>query len=429
VIALWFLLILEFAHAKTSFPDYDFRLRLDTIGGYESQTVLENSLYNPGNQFLELSSSYGFLELRPDIDLSLMKRLRFVVRPRIRGMMAEEPSVEPRPEPPPKTTTVDRYYHEAFVSVKPISSVEVSAGRQNFQWGPSEILNPSNLFFPDLLLGIQPYYEVRGRPMLRLNLSLGENWSLITLGEVNALNDEHYETMQLSDDENQHRVQTKLEYNWNNSTGIFGLTLGRRETSEDVGSLGIYSSINLNDAWQFYLEGRADQGSDLLVLSESGALSSREPEKEVYFIGLAGLRYTFSGGTEFRIEEIHNDLAFSARENRILQDALANPTSQFAALPLAFQSQGGLPGRDFIYTALRWSSPGDIWPGLKQPIWGLRGLNNLEDGSSLWWTSFETGLTDSLSSSVYGGLAFGDDDTSLRRTIGGIWGGALKWSL
>ncbi len=384
-------------------------MKLDSFFGATHQSF-GGSTFNPGNRVLYLSENYGFIELRPEAKLGLKKNA-VVVRPRVRATL--QPTIDTTPASS-EASTIDVWLNEGYAVASPISDLEISLGRQIFQWGPAEVLNPSNLFHQELLARLEPFYEVRGKTMARVNWSVGQQWSWVTMAELMPLPDDSFDSMTQIDDESLRRLQTKLEFNWNNGANYLAATAGQREiNSETSAGIGGYGAYTLNDAFQIY--------SDVIFLE-----NTRTDEFDFY--GLAGLRYTTVGGTEFRIEGINNQRGLTSGEFDTLRAILQNPFfAQFAA-PVLQNNDSPLLGRGYVYSSVRYSLEKD-WLGMMQPMFSLRNLFSTGDQSSFSSVNWEAGLAENAMLYIYGGLAAGQRDSELRQSLDRSIGLAVRISL
>ena len=79
---------------------------------------------------------------------------------------------------------VSANWTELYPTTGRTTSLQFTYGLQNYQWGPAELLSPSNRLFHEVGVFRDPLYYVRGRISLRLNVSVGKEWSLVALAEL-----------------------------------------------------------------------------------------------------------------------------------------------------------------------------------------------------------------------------------------------------
>lgn len=403
------------------------RYSLDGYLGAQVQRPTKGFLFNPGNRILFIPDEFAFAELRPNARVSLGDHLQLVARPRARGVWRSQPDLEP--DGISDATLRDLYVNEGFATLRATDDIEFTIGRQNFQWGPAESFSPSNILFPELLFRIEPYYEVRGRYMARANVAFGDSWSWITLGELNPVDDDDFETPPVVNEFNQQRVETKLEFRWDNGGKYVGLIAGRRDVKGPQAIGGGYAAWTISDAWQVYADGIVQEGSELVYPVSSTALSSDTLDEAAYLVGVLGARYTFTDGTEFRLEGIRNELGFSHDENENLRAGLSNPSTRLPFLAIANQAQMVLPAQSFVYSALRLSSPGVWFDLLRQPTVGLRSLYCIDDNSSFSFATLEAGLSDMATLYLFAGVSSGEAGASLRRWLDHVAGVTYRLSM
>lgn len=390
--------------------------------GIKTQKVTDPSLFNPDN-VAGLSSNQTTTDIRPFLEFSHDRKVDVVLRPRMRVVFQDQPRHHHD-----DNFQRDLYVREAFLRVRPIDDVELAVGRQNYQWGPAESVGPSNIFFPQLLFRIEPYYEVRGRNMARANVSFGGEWNLVTMAELPPPDDNSYDTQAELVEWNFHRALAKLERSWDNGAKYLGVVAAYQERGEARPGAGLYGAWTTSEAWQFYTDVLFQKGRGFLAPIGTG-LQNNSRDGRYYYYGVTGLRYTFEGGTELRAEAILNQGAYSLAEQRRMKDGLKNPLGQ-AAFLLAGQQPGmALPGRSFLYLALRGNDAGTWLKAFQQPLFGLRALVSGDDGSSFVFTTFEAGLSDSLTLYAFAGSNTGPINSVFRRYLDHMGGLTLRWSL
>ncbi len=397
---------------------WETTFKLDTFAGAAHQDI-QASVFNPGNRVYYLISDMAFFEARPEGRLDLFDSdLRFVLRPRARGVAQDQRELTPPGDE--QLYDWDLYMNESFFSARPTENAEIIIGRQNYQWGPAELLNPSNILFPEILTRTEPFYEVRGRTMARVNLGLGTEWSWVTMAELNPLEDENFENDASVKDTSLNRIQSKLEYAWDNAGKMVGLTVGKLDLADEtLVTGGGYGSYAINDAFQIYTDfvlqkdpQAADFGTDAIA-----------------FYGIAGVRYTSATGTEFRLEQVRNGFGKSRKELDDIRAYLNDPSTRLEALSTLGFSRAALPGRDYVYGAFRYSSQATVANVFRQPMLSIRSLVSLNDGSSFSSMAFEAGLSDWLTLYVFGGMAAGNADSELRQVVNHTIGMALRASI
>jgi hypothetical protein len=171
--------------ALTSFAEEGaWRLR----GSMQSWTAGEGRLLatpsddrvNPGNSVLGLPRLQAIQDFRPVVKLDSDVGFSAVLKPRLQIFGRET-----------KTSGVATYgqelqyeFIEAYASAQIGENVKLTAGVQNYQWGPGELFSPSNQVFRFFLENGTPLFYFRGRNLFRLNYTPSQDLSVDFVGEV-----------------------------------------------------------------------------------------------------------------------------------------------------------------------------------------------------------------------------------------------------
>src|SRR5690606_19291186 len=150
-----------------------------------SVTNNEN-LINLDNNILKLPEYSGISEFRPNFMLSSNK-IQLVARPRIRFLYEETGTGKDSQR---SEGFSEAELNEGFASWFLSDQFSFTVGLQSFQWGPAEVLSPSNRLFHVTSLARDVLYEVRGKHIGRVNYSLGQNISVVLLSEYEQNKDE-----------------------------------------------------------------------------------------------------------------------------------------------------------------------------------------------------------------------------------------------
>ena len=253
--------------------------------------------------------------------------------------------------------------------------------------------------------------------MGRANLSLGQQFSLVALGELRSPRDYHFETPTETAENYQRRIAVKGEYTWGSGAHSLGFVYGRKADSDRTRTeIGEYLTLTLSNALQIYSDGQLSTG-----------YTQFQPNTSWLYYGVSGTRYTFEDGSEARLEYIFNGIGASTSQLKALNSTLANQSSSGAAI--ANFSPSDLPGRQYVYTALRLSSQLAKWTQLSQPSISWRTLASLGDSSCLSFLALEGGISERITLYLYGGGSWGNNNSELHRYEASFGGASLRWSL
>lgn len=284
------------------------------------------------------------------------------------------------------STTITADAGEVFAVLKPSAEFSLTAGKQNFQWGPAELRSPSNWIFRPTRLADSmirnPQSEVETRDLVRMNFSLGQQMSLVAMAE--------YET------ERQNRARLfsgrrmllKPEFSWNNGANSIGLVLGAAE-KQGFPFWGQYATYAFTDALQAYVDAGQYQGGDISLprrISVPGrpqadsfiVYDQTELRKQDFnYEFVIGARYTLLDNIEVRAEAYANSLGL---DDVTLRDAQALERGNSPFLPVFFQPGVEVQSKSGLLFAARRNNFGfqNKWTSL------VRYLKPFDDSSGLF---------------------------------------------
>lgn len=337
------------------------------------------------------------------------------VRPQLKGQTQNEMwsfSVEPRAFVTTAEDLDERlFFREAFGRATWRGHF-LKVGKQFVRWGPSPLLNPSNVFQLEIT-PIPPFAEHEGQELAQAQIFISESASAMA--------------MFLPNDEG---FLLKADHFWDGGASLLGLTYAGRDQKdrrreEFVGAFGAWT---LNSAWQVYFDGVQGLRTDYLYPRSTFTLSDRRDHRP-FFRGLVdvGVRRTLENGFEIRLEYIYHGFGFTDQEVQSYQ--------QMAVLPLPAGISLSRLRRDLALTRQnygvvllqhQWADSG--WVYLRQPIGYLRWLTNLDDQGSLGVLSMEAGLSDHWSAEMFLAKALGPENTEARSGLNELYGVGVKWS-
>lgn len=275
---------------------------------------------------------------------------------------------------------------EIFAVLKPSAQFSLTAGKQNFQWGPAELRSPSNWIFrptrlADTLIR-NPQSEVETRDLVRMNFSLGQQLSVVAMAEYEPEQQERPRIFA------GRRALIKPEYSWNNAANSVGIVLGVAE-KQGFPFVGQYATYSLSDNLQIYADAAQFQGADLALptrINVPGRAQTNsfivydlpELKKEATnFELVVGARYSLPDNMEVRAEGYVNSVGL---DDATLQDAQTLERGNSPFLPLFFQPGAESQSKYGVLFAARRNNfgPQNKWTSL------VRYLKPFEDSSGLF---------------------------------------------
>jgi hypothetical protein len=398
-------------------PSVSWRLNVEWISAARGVAPADTPV-NPGNRVLRLPQFLLRTELRPNLRVELGPRAQVIVRPRVVALW-QAASATGLPRATDAETEAD--WTELFAAWTPTDWLGIAYGLQNFQWGPAELVSPSNRIFHEVGIFRDPLYTVRGKHLARVNLSGGRQWSLVTMGELGATDEVPF-TARIPF---RRAVQSKLEFTNASGSSYVGASAGAREDASAW--FGEYGSLALSEGWSVYFDASHTRGSEAWypVLDAAGARFEQldAGSSRLRTFALGGLRYTFERGTDARLEYVHQDAGYSREQLAGAALALGAATSPFEAEPY-FN-----PGLEFLGRRLllvSWRFP-DLLPGNRAET-QARYLRSLTDDSGVLFVTGSLGATGRLVLFASAAATHGEASAEFSRLVRATLVGGAVWS-
>jgi hypothetical protein len=394
-----------------------------SLSVYTLGTVVEpvkDSSLNPKNKILRIPSAQASVDFRPNLKID-SGEVQLVARPQIEVSVAKAKvdGVESSEHP----SSLGKW-NEAYGQYTASERLLISYGVQSFQWGSAELLNPSNTIFHESADSKGILSPVVGRNIARINLTWLKNLSTILMTETEATKgasefraEEIFETRSL----------LKNEISWSDGSEFIGVVFGAAETGSP--SVGEYFNIELFDGLSFY--GDATHRKQSQAWYPVVEKSATDPNKNVvqlrqsrlhdqvtYSTAIGGLRYSFEGGSDLRLEYLAQNSGWTKEQNKNAMLALdtRNPL-QLADYEhnLKRSLKPGLEyrGQRYAMVSLRWAEVASI---KDFTIYG-RALRSLSDFSSKYYETAEYGFGSSSTLILQCLTAIGAEDTDLRGVV------------
>lgn len=380
---------------------------------------------NPGN-LLQIPAGGVQSELRPDLKLEYGKELTVVARPRF---LLRVEKAETAAGWQPERSSAKAEWIEGYGTWRVSDALAISYGLQNFQWGPAELLSPSNRIFHSTGFYRDPVFVVRGRQLVRVNLSSGRAWSGVLLAEVGPNGEPPF----VAAEPFEPRAQVKLEYTAPGGEATFAVTAGAAQRSR--GWVGEYLNVPLVAGLFAYADAVHGVGRRAWTPVADPALGARFEQvgmetRRLRTTALGGLRYAFENGNDLRVEYLFDEAGWTDAQLALAERAAV------ASLPaLAAGDRSGLDrfldpgfellGRQLLYVSL--SLP-DLPPGERTRL-QLRYLYSLTDGSGAGFLTCSHDATDSVVAFVSLSATHGPGDGALSRLTRAAFtaGASVSW--
>jgi hypothetical protein len=396
-------------------PAVSWRASVEWIGAVRGANPADTRL-NPGNTRFRIPQVRAQAEVRPNVRIELGPRVTVVVRPR---GLATAQTAWATGLPRTIDTDASANWTEAYLNWRPTNSLQVTYGLQNFQWGPAELLAPSNRIFHETGVFRDQLYYVRGRHLLRVNLSSGRQWSLVGLAELTGNGEDPF----VAGERFERQGQVKGEYAAASGRGYLGVTAGARQGPRPW--FGEYASYELAGGLSAYVDATHTRGSRAwypvaLPSTEAATFARRDLDVDAWrTLAVAGMRYTFVAGPDARLEYLHQDAGYTRGELDLAAAALAASPAQAAPFIA--------PGLEFLGRRLALASlrVPDLPPSDRLALQG-RYLRSLTDRSGVAFLTGTLEAADAVVLFASGSLTHGRDTAEFSRLIrAGVAAGAV----
>lgn len=358
---------------------------------YTESWIEKDSILNPSNRGAEIPRSLLMTEVRPEIQLAVLDGLDFVIRSRHWGWY-QDVSTE---SPAERQQRVDGQsdLSDAFISWSPTDSAMLTLGLQNYQWGPAEILSPSNIFYHFNDEQRSFFYKEKGRFLTRLNWIPRPDVAVILMYEPTDNRQQNWVAHRKFSPQSALKIEKQFE----NPSNSMALILGEVEGLSRY--VAEHFSWSLFEGYSLYGDFRHQENqTHFRPISSTGSfLEMTDDQSRVggagswSTLGVVGFR--FEGRVDFRQELIYNQAGADQEEWTRLRQSITT-ISPFLADNLAAFSRPGLElrSRSYSYTSLRipdLGRKGDVSVA-------ARWLASLVESSSALQLNYEHNLSDEL---------------------------------
>jgi hypothetical protein len=367
-------------------------------------------------------------ELKPELKVVSPQAITLIARPRIR-MRYEQARVEGETaEPKGSSRSV---LSEAFVQWTLSENVTFAYGKQYFSWGGTESLTPTNRLFHETALARNVLYDVRGKNLARVNLSVGRALSLVLMTEYEDTGDE--DDAFVAGETFESKALAKAEVSWNDGSDFFGIVAGGREEGRPFFGEYVSWTLPFVEGFSVYGDASHERGADVWYPGTQSAESpvfgsqklkifekSKLDDDKLHTLAVAGLRYDFENGATLRAEYIRNDAGYDEEQTKALHETFSPRELQRTGFVdqslIATNFQRAhlrgteLPGQKYAYASLTWPK---AFENADLQLFA-RSLYSLTDRSSSNYAAAEYAIGDAGTAFYAATLNAGEDVSELK---------------
>lgn len=361
-------------------------------------TSLQDTPLIAETSFLSLPKHFYGLLIQEDFSAK-KKKLEWIFRPSV-GSMQETYSLYPEKELLSKNK-IDGRVNELYFISEMNDRWTYALGLQNYQWGPAELMSPSNPLFHFSAQSQEPSYRAPGHSLYRLNYTPDNNWNFILLYEF-APNEEKnfvYQSRFVP------KGLIKAEYKSSTPTDYIGISFGNEQMHDPF--IGEYGNLNLDEEFSIYFDMKQTNVSKkyypYVDYGQLPRMNLFDYHNSVYLLSLIGFRIE-TEYVDFRWEEITNEIGYT--NNDIDKIALSFAAEKELAKDnmQAFIYNGReLVSKNYSYISLRSKK---IIEWLDSTL-SLRGLYSHRDQSSLGTIQWDGSIGDHITFFINAQANFG----------------------
>jgi hypothetical protein len=387
-------LILQVSRAETSYV-------LENYLSYQNNDIADSSL-NPNNQIFDLASQNLGADIRGELKWK-NNLTQIIIRPRYTAEKQEAVIAGEAAEKNESNWDLTDAFGEAYLS----ESFSVTGGLQVYQWGPAELMNPSDPLFHFNTHQKSFAYKEKGKVLIRANYSFNRDSSLVVILEPVSNNDAEWR----EDESFTPKALVKYEIQNSDGSGNIGVVGGREE--KENAFAGLYFTDPVGSGFSVYADAKAYEKEINFKPEQNGLfffLVDPSEKKRWPSLSVTGIRW--EGRVDIRLEFLYNSAGFSDDEMKAAFAAVSNPFNPNYVQNLRrFQRPGlELLGKRYSYGSFRVNEPFDY----KDLNFYFRHLYSWQDFSSQGQMEFDKSMADSLV--LFGSVAaaFGKKDSEFK---------------
>lgn len=375
----------------------------------ENQKVSE-AQFNPGNEVLKTPHTSALFDQRVEVKW-LVNDAKIIFRPRwifTYDRWKTEYTDENKQSTIGKVDITDAFWEQLWY----VDRFSTTAGLEVYQWGPGEILNPSNPFFHFAPDQRSLTYKEKGKVLVRANLNLNPENSIVIAAEPVSNN----EPVWISEKPFKSQGLIKYEKSWEGTRNYLGVVGGQ---SDDTSSFfGEYFQWEFLEGWSTYGDFKHSSNKVVYAPASNGLtfdmVESDLASKKSSDLGVLGIRY--EGDFDIRLEYLHNSAGYNKEEYANALASVSNFFSPNYLVNVRRFAQPGLEliGRGYLYASLRITDPFGLsdFNFYARNFYSLMGYADKTAG--LWQLEFDKVAFGSAT--VFGGYAasYGEKESEFR---------------
>lgn len=366
------------ANAQTSEFAFSYEAYL-----FGEQRHYADSVLNQGNEVFNIPEASGVLDQRAELKWSI-NDAKIILRPRIVSYQQSyktELTLKEESQSDTNFNLTDAFY-EQYITDRVFTTV----GLQVYQWGPAEILNPSNPFFHFNTNQRSLVYKEKGKALLRLNWNAKSDDSFVFMIEPVSNNETHW----IAEEKFKPQFAGKFDTSWTGTRNFLGFAIGIPDNADFF--IGEYFQYEFTEGFSIYADAKHSVNAFFYAPEADGPFQRMLPspeDGEISTLMVSGLRYedTFDA----RLEYVYNSAGY---DQKTFDKALiaSSQLSPYLVQNLTrFQLSGlELLSQNYLYFSFRKTDPFEI----RDLSLFFRSLTSLMDNSGVEQFEFDKSVLD-----------------------------------
>lgn len=350
---------------------------------FGEQRDYADSIINIGNEVLNIPETGVFLDQRAEFKW-LINDAKIIFRPRLVSYQ-QNYKTETTLKNDSKNDT-DLNLTDAFYEQYIADRIFTTVGLQVYQWGPAEILNPSNPFFHFNTDQRSLVYKEKGKALLRLNWNAKSDYNFVFMVEPASNNEAHW----IAEEKFKPQLAGKFETAWTGTRNFLGLALGIPDNADFF--IGEYFQYEFTEGVSIYADAKHSANNLFYEPQDEGVFQRMLPSDQdgtMSTLAVAGFRY--EDNFDVRLEYIYNSAGYDQQkfDRALLASSQLSP--YLVDNIKRFQKSGlELLSQNYVYFSLRKTDPFEI----KDLSLFFRSLTSLMDNSGVEQFEFDKSVLD-----------------------------------
>ncbi|MCM2353348.1 MAG: hypothetical protein NDI63_06975 [Pseudobdellovibrio sp.] len=350
---------------------------------FGEQRDYADSIINIGNEVLNIPETSVFLDQRAEFKW-LINDAKIIFRPRLVSYQQNyktETTLKNESKNDTDLNLTDAFY-EQYITDRIFTTV----GLQVYQWGPAEILNPSNPFFHFNTDQRSLVYKEKGKALLRLNWNAKSDYNFVFMVEPVSNNEAHW----IAEEKFKPQFAGKFETAWTGTRNFLGLAFGIPDNADFF--IGEYFQYEFTEGMSIYADAKHSVNNLFYEPQTDGVFQRMLPSDQdgaMSTLAVAGFRY--EDNFDARLEYIYNSAGYDQKKFDCALLASSQLSPYLVDNIKRFQKSGlELLSQNYVYFSLRKTDPFEI----KDLSLFFRSLTSLMDNSGVEQFEFDKSVLD-----------------------------------